>query len=114
MERISDGATERRASLISEGCAGLLSPGESCGGAARKEQDAAKSHLINGSLFWSSACAWTVIENMLSINTRLGIFHVTGEPIWLGSPVGVGLVSETAAMVHADYIEIQDSLTFCS
>ena len=80
---------------------------------ALRQDVAAKSHLINGSLFRSSACAWTVIENRLASNTRLGIFHVTGEPIWMGSPVGVGLVSETAAMVHADYIEIQDSPKFC-
>ena len=82
-----------------KGGAGLLSPGESCRGAALRQDGAAKIHLINGSLFRSSACAWTVIENRLASNTRLGIFHVTGEPIWLGSPVGVGLVSETAAMV---------------
>ena len=97
-----------------KGGAGLLSPGESCRGAALRQDGAAKSHLINGSLFQSSACAWTVIENPLASNTRLGIFHVTGDPIWLGSPVGVGLVSKTSAMVHADYIEIQDSPTFCS
>ena len=88
--------------------------GSFVGGAALRQDGAVKSHLINGSLFRSSACAWTVIENRLASNTCLGIFHVTGKPIWLGSPVGVGLVSETAAMVHADYIEIQDSLTFCS
>ena len=44
---------------------------------------------------------------------RIGIFHVTGEPIELGYPLIEGFVRETASMVHADYIEIQDSPTFC-
>ena len=96
-----------------KGGAGLLSPGESCRGAAIRQDGAAKIHLINGSLFWSSACAWTVIENRLASNTRIGIFHVTGEPIGVGSPLIEGFVKETAAMVHADYIEIQESPTFC-
>ena len=96
-----------------KGGAGLLIPGESFGGAALWQDGAATSHLINGSLFRSSACAWTIIENRLTSNTRIGIFHVTGEPIGLGSPLIEGFVSETAAMMHADYIEIQDSPTFC-
>ena len=85
-----------------KGGAGLISPGESCGGAAQRQDCAAKSNLINGSLFRSSACAWTVIENRLA-----------GKPIGVGSPLIEGFVIEMAAMVHADYIEIQDSPTFC-
>ena len=96
-----------------KGGAGIVSPGESCGGAAQRQDCAAKSNLINGSLFRSSACAWTVIENRLASNVRIGIFHVTGEPIGVGSPLIDGFVKETAAMVHADFIEIQDSPTFC-
>ena len=44
---------------------------------------------------------------------RIGIFHITGELIGVGSPLIEGFVKETAAMVHADYIEIQDSPIFC-
>ena len=94
------------------GGAGLSSPGESCGGAAQRQDCAAKSNLINGSLFRSSAYAWTVIENRLASNMCVGIFHVTGEPIGVGFPLIEGFVKETAAMVHADYIEIQYSPTF--
>ena len=93
--------------------AGILSPGESCGGATIRQDGAEKIYLINGSLFRSSACAWTVIENRLARNMRIGIFQVTGEPIGVGSRIIEGFVKETAAMVHADYIEIQDSPTFC-
>ena len=75
-----------------KGGAGLISPGESCGGSAQRQDGAAKSHLINGSLFRSSVCAWTVIENRLASNMRIGIFHVTGEPIGLGSPLIEGFV----------------------
>ena len=96
-----------------KGGAGLISPGESCGVAAQRQDGAAKSNLINGSLFRSSACAWTVKENRLASNRCIGIFHVTGEPIGVGSPLIEGFVKETAAMVHADYIEIQDLPTFC-
>ena len=35
------------------------------------------------------------------------------EEVEMGSPLIEGFVKETAAMVHADFIEIQDSPTFC-